>query len=122
MQTRFHNSPKEVSTMTTSELRDNFLIGSLMQADEIKLVYTHYDRMIIGGIMPVNKTIGLPTYPALKAKYFLERRELGIINVGGDGEIKVDGKNFDLGKLDCLYVGKGAEKISFKSKKKDSPA
>ncbi|MEO6253925.1 MAG: 5-dehydro-4-deoxy-D-glucuronate isomerase [Ferruginibacter sp.] len=122
MQIRFHNSPKEVSTMTTEELRSNFLIGSLMQADEVKLVYTHYDRMIIGGIMPANKTIALPTYPALKAKYFLERRELGIINVGGDGEIKVDGRIFDINKLDCLYIGKGVEKVSFKSKKKDNPA
>ncbi|MEO7308712.1 MAG: 5-dehydro-4-deoxy-D-glucuronate isomerase [Ferruginibacter sp.] len=122
MEIRFHNSPKEVSTMTTEELRSNFLIGSLMQADTINLVYTHYDRMIIGGIMPVSKTIALPTYAALKAKYFLERRELGIINVGGDGEIKVNGKAYDLGKLDCLYVGKGAEKVSFKSKKKDNPA
>ena len=92
MQIRFHNSPAEVSRMTTQELRSNFLIGSLMQADVINLVYTHYDRMIIGGIMPVNKTIALPSYDALKAKYFLERRELGILNVGGDGEIKVNGK------------------------------
>jgi 4-deoxy-L-threo-5-hexosulose-uronate ketol-isomerase len=108
--------------MTTGELRSNFLIGSLMQADEITLVYTHYDRMIIGGIMPANKTIALPTYSALKAKYFLERRELGIINVGGDGEIKVNGKAYELDKLDCLYVGKGTAKISFRSKKKDAPA
>lgn len=122
MQIRFHNSAKEVSTMTTEELRSNFLVENIMQADEIKLVYTHYDRMIIGGIMPVNKTIALPTYNALKAKYFLERRELGIINVGGDGEIKVNGKVYSVNKLDCLYVGKGTKKISFKSKKKDNPA
>jgi len=122
MQIRFHNSPAEVSRMTTEELRSNFLIENIMQADEIKLVYTHYDRAIIGGVMPVNKTIALPTYPSLKAKYFLERRELGIINVGGDGEIKVNGKAYDVNKLDCLYVGRGNEKITFRSKKKDSPA
>src|ERR1700733_5607126 len=122
MQIRFHNSPKEVGRMTTEELRANFLIEGVMQADEIKLVYTHYDRVIIGGVMPVNKTISLPTYPSLKAKYFLERREIGIINVGGEGEIKVNGKAFTLNKLDCLYVGSGNEKISFKSKKKESPA
>jgi len=122
MQIRFHNSAKEVSTMMTEELRSNFLIGSLMQADEINLVYTHYDRMIIGGIMPVAKSINLPTYPSLKANYFLERRELGIINIGGDGEIKVNGKAYNLSKLDCLYVGKGTEKVSFKSKKKEDPA
>ncbi len=109
--------------MTTEELRSNFLIPSLMQADTLNLVYSHYDRMIIGGVMPVNKTVTLPTYESLKAKYFLERRELGIINVGGDGEVKViNGKAFDLHKLDCLYVGKGNEKVSFKSKKKNNPA
>lgn len=122
MEIRFHNSAKEVSTMATEELRSNFLIENIMQADEIKLTYTHYDRMIIGGIMPVNKTIALPTYDALKAKYFLERRELGIINVGGEGEIKINGKTYLVNKLDCLYVGKGNEKIVFKSKKKDNPA
>ena len=122
MQIRFHNSAKEVSTMTTEELRSNFLVESLMQADSLNLVYTHYDRMIIGGIVPVTKTINLPTYEALKAKYFLERRELGIINVGGDGEIKVNGKTYDVNRLDCLYVGKGTEKVSFKSKKKENPA
>ncbi|HRI25504.1 MAG TPA: 5-dehydro-4-deoxy-D-glucuronate isomerase [Ferruginibacter sp.] len=122
MEIRFHNSAKEVSTMTTGELRSSFLIESLMQADELKLVYTHYDRMIIGGTMPVSKTVTLPTYDTLKAKFFLERRELGIINVGGDGEVKVNGKVYDLSKLTCLYVGKGNEKISFKSKKKDNPA
>ncbi len=108
--------------MTTEELRGNFLIPSIFRADDISLVYTHYDRMIIGGIMPVNKAIALPTYTSLKAKYFLERRELGIINVGGEGEIKVNGKAYLLNKLDCLYIGKGNEKVSFKSKKKEAPA
>ncbi len=122
MQIRFHNSISEVSRMTTEELRSNFLIETLMQADAINVVYSHYDRMIIGGIMPVNRSINLPTYDALKAKYFLERRELGIINIGGDGEIKVNGKAYNINRLDCLYVGKGNEKVSFKSKKKDDPA
>jgi len=122
MQIRHTTSQKEVSTMTTDELRANFLIENMMETDELRLVYTHYDRMIIGGVMPVNKAIVLPTFPNLKAKYFLERRELGIINVGGEGEIKVNGKSFSLNKLDCLYIGKGNEKISFKSKKKETPS
>ncbi len=122
MQIRFHNSTTEVSRMNTAELRSNFLVEKMMQADELKMLYTHYDRMIIGSTMPVNKTIALPTYNALKAKFFLERRELGIINVGGEGEVKVDGKVYNLNKLDCLYAGKGSEKVSFKSKKKDDPA
>ena len=122
MKIRFHNSPKEVSTMATEELRSNFLVENIMQADQVNLVYTHYDRMIMGGIMPVNKTVDLPTYEALKASFFLERRELGIINVGGDGEIQVDGTSFEINKLDCLYAGKGCQKISFKSKEKSDPA
>ena len=122
MQIRFHNSPAEVSRMNAEELRSNFLVQNIMKPDELNLVYTHYDRVIIGGVVPVSKTINLPTYPALRADYFLERRELGVINVGGDGEIKVDGKAYDVTKLDCLYIGKGNQKISFKSKKKDNPA
>src|SRR5882724_10079011 len=121
MQIRFHNSPAEVSRMNAEELRSNFLVQNIMKPDELNLVYTHYDRVIIGGVVPVSKIITLPTYPALRADYFLERRELGVINVGGDGEIKVDGKAYDVNKLDCLYVGRGNEKITFKSKKKDAP-
>ncbi len=108
--------------MNAEELRSNFLVQNIMKHDEINFVYTHYDRVMIGGAVPVNKTITLVTYDALKANYFLERRELGVINVGGDGEIKVDGKAYDVNKLDCLYIGKGKQKVSFKSKKKDNPA
>jgi 4-deoxy-L-threo-5-hexosulose-uronate ketol-isomerase len=122
MQIRFHNSPAEVSRMNADELRSNFLVQNIMKHDEINFVYTHYDRVMIGGVVPINKTVTLPTYDALKANYFLERRELGVINVGGDGEIKVDGKSYEVSKLDCLYIGKGNQKVSFKSKKKDNPA
>jgi 4-deoxy-L-threo-5-hexosulose-uronate ketol-isomerase len=122
METRFHNSPAEVGVMGTSELRNNFLVESLLLPDVLKLVYTHYDRMVIGGAIPVNKSIVLPTFACLKAKYFLERRELGIINIGGIGEVSVNGKSHLLNKLDCLYVGRGNEKVTFKSKKKADPA
>ncbi|MGF2410818.1 5-dehydro-4-deoxy-D-glucuronate isomerase [Ferruginibacter sp.] len=122
MQIRFHNSPKEVSTMNAADLRSNFLVQNIMKAGEINFVYSHYDRVIIGGVVPTTKAITLPTYDSLKADYFLERRELGAINVGGDGEIIVDGKSYDVNKLDCLYIGKGSQKVSFKSKSKKSPA
>ncbi len=122
MQIRFHNSPAEVSRMNAEELRSNFLVQNIMKHDEINFVYTHYDRVMIGGVVPVNKTITLVTYDALKANFFLERRELGVINVGGEGEINVDGKAYDVNKLDCLYIGKGKQKVTFKSKKKDNPA
>ncbi|HEV8282683.1 MAG TPA: 5-dehydro-4-deoxy-D-glucuronate isomerase [Chitinophagaceae bacterium] len=122
MEVRFTNSPKETAAMTTQELRGNFLVENLMVNDEIKLVYSHYDRIIIGGAKPVNKTLELPTHSELKADFFLERREIGIINVGGAGIVKADDESFSLNKLDCVYLGKGTEKVSFKTEDKSSPA
>ncbi|UAY53657.1 5-dehydro-4-deoxy-D-glucuronate isomerase [Ferruginibacter albus] len=122
MEQRFANGKKEVKQMDTTELRENFLIEKIFTADQFNFVYSHYDRVIIGGVMPVNKTVQLPVYENLKAAYFLERREIGIINIGGDGEIKVNDKVYTLSKLDCLYVGKGNEKVTFKSLKKNNPA
>jgi 4-deoxy-L-threo-5-hexosulose-uronate ketol-isomerase len=108
--------------MSTQELRDNFLIEDVMVNDELKLAYSHFDRMIIGGVKPVGKTLQLVNPSELKADYFLERRELGIINVGGPGTIDADGESFALDKLDCLYVGKGIQKVSFKSDDPSAPA
>src|ERR1700753_802527 len=115
MEQRFANSKNEVKQMNTEDLRTNFLIEKIFTADEFQFVYSHYDRVIVGGIMPVTKTNTLSTFSELKAAYFLERRELGVINVGGDGEIKVNDKSYSLSKLDCLYIGKGNKKVSFKS-------
>jgi 4-deoxy-L-threo-5-hexosulose-uronate ketol-isomerase len=108
--------------MNTAQLREHFLVASLMKADAINLTYSHYDRVIVGGAMPVTNELLLETYDALKAEYFLERRELGIINVGGDGEIVADGNKFPLRKLDCLYLGKGTKQVTFKSLKAADPA
>ncbi|HLF46614.1 MAG TPA: 5-dehydro-4-deoxy-D-glucuronate isomerase [Chitinophagaceae bacterium] len=122
MEIRFQNSPQETKQMNTEQLRENFLLQNLMQDDNVNMVYSHYDRMIIGSIKPVNKTIQLPNHPELKAAYFLERREMGIINVGGTAVIIAEGKNFFINKLDCIYLGKGTKKVSFKSKSKNDPA
>jgi len=122
MEVRYHNSAKETAGMNTDELRAAFLMQQVMMADEIKLLYTHYDRVIIGGVVPLSQTILLPTHDALKADYFLQRREIGIINIGGDGEVIVNGKPYQLRKLDCLYVGKGNEKVEFASVDKTAPA
>lgn len=122
MEIRFQNSPKETSRMNTAELRENFHIPALMQDDQIKLVYSHYDRVIVGGAKPVAKAVELPNHPELRAEYFLERRELGIINVGGDGVVEADGEKFSLRKLDCLYLGKGVKKVSFTSNDAKTPA
>ncbi len=122
MEIRFHHSPEETATMHTDALRRHFLVQQLMQRDQFSFVYSHYDRVIIGGVMPVGKTLKLPVYAPLKATYFLERREMGIINIGGDGEVKVNGKAYPLRKLDCLYVGKGQDKVEFKSSGRKQPA
>jgi 4-deoxy-L-threo-5-hexosulose-uronate ketol-isomerase len=93
-----------------------------MQDDTVRLVYTHYDRVIIGGAKPVSKSLSLPNHPELQADYFLERRELGIINVGGAGTVTADGETFQLNKLDCVYTGKGTKEVSFASDQPGEPA
>ena len=122
MQVRFTNSANETAAMTTAELRHNFLVEELMVNDEVNMVYSHYDRMIIGGAKPMSKRLQLRNHIELKADYFLERREVGIINVGGEGTIEADGEIFSLHKLDCLYIGKGVQTINFKSDDPSSPA
>lgn len=122
MEIRFQNSPNETKGMTTEELRENFLVEGLMKDDEIKLVYSHYDRVIVGGVKPVGKSIELPNHDELKAEYFLERRELGIINVGGPGTVTVGKEKFNLAKMECLYLGKGTKGVSFSSDDASQPA
>jgi 4-deoxy-L-threo-5-hexosulose-uronate ketol-isomerase len=122
MQIRNQVSAHETARMNASEIRDNFLIETLFSENEINLVYTHYDRVITGGVMPTHKAVDLPNYEGLKADFFLERREIGIINVGGDGEVIADGQTFSLRKLDALYLGKGTQNVIFKSNKADTPA
>lgn len=108
--------------MNSEDLRENFLIESFFEKGESIFTYSHYDRMVVGGIVPSKKAIDLHNFDELKSKYFLERREIGIINVGGKGSISVEGKVYNLEKLSCLYIGKGAEKVSFSSDKSEDPA
>lgn len=108
--------------MNTAELRENFLVQDLFVSNAVKLVYSHYDRVIVGGAKPAGSTLTLETHHELRADYFLERRELGIINVGGDGTVVVDGQNFSLSKLDCVYAGKGVKEVLFKSSDASKPA
>jgi 4-deoxy-L-threo-5-hexosulose-uronate ketol-isomerase len=122
MEIRFQNSPAETKKMSTGELRANFLCEALMQQDKLTLVYSHYDRIIIGGVKPVNETITLENQAELKADHFLERRETGIINVSGPGKVIADGQAYDLGKLDCIYIGKGVKDVRFSSVDQDNPA
>ena len=108
--------------MDTAALRSNFLCEGLMKDDAINYIYSHYDRAIIGGAKPVSKSVELVNHPELRSDYFLERRELGIINVGGKGSVSADGTSYDLEKLSCLYLGKGTKSVSFSSADSSTPA
>ncbi len=122
MQVRFQNSPKETATLSTKELRENFLVENLMVKGEINLTYSHYDRIIIGGIVPLGAAISFPIEEELKSEFFLQRREAGIINVGGKGTVTADGETYELNKLDCVYLGKGTKEVSFTSAAETQPA
>lgn len=122
MEIRFAISANEAKQFTTEQLRENFLLSPLMVDNKVQLIYTHYDRMIVGGAKPINQAISLPNHPELKADYFLERRELGIIDVGGAGKVTADGQTFEMEKQDCLYIGKGTREVSFESVDEKTPA
>jgi 4-deoxy-L-threo-5-hexosulose-uronate ketol-isomerase len=114
--------PTRYSRMTTAELRESFLIDSIAAPGELRLVYVDLDRTITGIAMPTSSPLPLPTYPELRAQSFTERRELGVLNLGGKGSITVGGKEYALDKLDCLYIGRGNAEVSFASKDAASPA
>jgi len=109
-------------TMTTEELRANFLVDSLFQKGRTVTCHIDVDRTIVGSAVPIREPLTLPTADELRAAYFLERRELGILNIGGRGTISVDGKAYDLQNLDCLYVGRGAKEVRFTSTDSEKPA
>jgi len=122
MDNRLAISPNEAKHMDTAALRNAFLIENIFKADEVSLTLSHFDRFIAGGVMPVSKTVSLPNPDKLKAPYFLERREMGIINVGGKGTITVDGQQYELEYKEALYIGKGAKEVGFASADKGKPA
>src|SRR5690606_4842901 len=119
---RYACSPKETKALTTEGLRKEFLIQNLMEAGTINLVYTHFDRYIVGGAVPVKTPLKLATIDPLKSDYFLERREIGIINVGGAGSITVNGQKYNLDYKEALYIGKENKEITFSSDNADKPA
>lgn len=121
-ETRYATSPIETKEMDTSSLRKNFLIEPLFEDNKINLVYTHFDRFMAGGAKPVDEKIKLETIDILKSSYFLERREVGIINIGGAGEVMVEGTSYELDFKEALYVGKGNEEVIFSSRDPLSPA
>ena len=122
MDTRYGVSPEGVKRYTTEELRKEFLIEDLFRTDEICLVYSHVDRMITGSAVPVQKKLVLSDGKLLHSEYFLERRELGIINIGGAGVVTVDGKSFTVENREAVYVGMGSREVVFESVEAECPA
>lgn len=122
MEERYESHPNEVEEMNTEELRENFLIEELFKKGEAHFTYSHYDRMIVGGVMPANAALALENDDALKSKFFLERREMGIINVGGVGKVEAAGETYELDKLSCVYLGRGTEDVKFSSNDEANPA
>ena len=120
VQTACH--PQDVKHYDTERLREAFLMEKVMAPDEINVTYTLYDRLIYGGAMPVTKELKLETFDELKAEHFLDRRELGVINVGGDGIVIVDGKEYPMKFKEGLYVGCGKKEVTFKSIDPAKPA
>ena len=111
---RYATNPDSFKSLNTQQLRDTFLVSDLFKSDEITLCYTHYDRFIVGGACPATKELKLETFDSLKSDFFLQRREIGIINVGGSGSVVVDNKEFALDHKEALYVGKGTKEVVFK--------
>jgi 4-deoxy-L-threo-5-hexosulose-uronate ketol-isomerase len=112
---RYAVHPEQVQRMNTSELRNHFLIESIFIPNEVTQLYSHFDRLIIGGVAPQDKPVKLETFDELRAAYYLERRELGIINVGDPGTVTADGKTFELKNKEALYIGMGTKEVTFSS-------
>lgn len=108
--------------MNTEELRETFLIEEMFEPGEIEFSYVDLDRTVIGSAVPLDEPLSLETEPELRSEYFLERRELGVLNIGGAGSVIVEGKSFELDKFDCVYVGRGNRAVSFSSKSEENPA
>ena len=119
---RYATHPSDAKGYDTGRLRKEFLIENVMEEDKICLTYSQYDRYIVGGAVPVNGSLILEPIDPLKADYFCERRELGIINVGGNGTVTIDGTIYELGFKEALYVGRGSKSVVFSSVSSSVPA
>ena len=126
MDIRYSVHPRDFKRYTTEEVRKEFLVQHLFEADRVKVTYSHVDRMVVFGCMPVQESVSLDkdidVWGNFGTKFILERRELGLFNVGGAGTVTADGKEYKLGHKDCLYVTMGTQKVVFKSDKAVAPA
>lgn len=126
MDIRYSVNQRDFKRYTTEEVRGEFLIENLYKKDEVVAVYSHVDRMVTLGCMPVNEAVsiskGIDVWANFGTDYFLERREIGIFNIGGAGKIKADGEVFEMGYKDCLYITKGTKEVTFESNSPENPA
>nr|WP_322623444.1 5-dehydro-4-deoxy-D-glucuronate isomerase [uncultured Flavobacterium sp.] len=118
---RYAHHPDDVKHYDTTKLREHFLADTIFQEGKITLIYTMYDRYVVGGAVPVNTSLLLEALDEFKSSYFLERRELGIINLGETGTVKVDGTAYELNKKEALYVGQGAKEVIFEKSGEGQP-
>lgn len=119
---RWGTHPDDVKRYDTAQLRKEFLVEKLFEADSVLMTYTHNDRLIIGGALPVKEALKLETVDLIRSEYFCERRELGIICIEGEGVVSVDGKDYNMGFKDAVYVGRGSKEVIFKSNDAAKPA
>jgi 4-deoxy-L-threo-5-hexosulose-uronate ketol-isomerase len=122
MEQRYATNPAQVPGMTTAELRAAYIVPELFVPGEIRVVYTHHDRVVLGGATPAGTQLALPGYPEIRSDYFLEHRELGIVNVGGAGTVTADGEVFELPNGACLYLGRGIRDVVFADADSESGA
>lgn len=122
LEARYSHHPNDAKHYTTEQLREHFLIKDVFLKDQISLTYSHYDRIIAGGAMPVDKELHLSGAKELASDYFLQLREMGVISVGGDGEIVVDGKVYRMNFQDGIYISRGTKEVIFRSKDPKNPA
>ena len=126
MDIRYSVNQRDFKRYTTEEVRGEFLIENLYKKDEVVAVYSHVDRMVTLGCLPVNEAVsiskGIDVWANFGTDYFLERREIGIFNIGGAGKIKADGEVFEMGYKDCLYITKGTKEVTFESNSPENPA
>ena len=113
MEQRYATNPEQVARMGARELRANYLVPDVFVPGEIRLTYTHHDRIVLGGAVPDGAPLSLPGYPEIRSEFFLEHRELGIVNVGGAGTVRADGEVFELAKGAFLYLGRGIREVVF---------
>lgn len=122
MNNRYANHPNDSKKYDTNQLREHYMVEEIFSDDKVELTYSHVDRIIFGGIKPVNESLKLEAGKSMGVDYFLERREMGVINVGGEGIVSIDGEEFALNNKDGLYIGKGNKDIIFKSSNPKNPA